>query len=784
MKSRVFKFSSFTFLILLTINSLNAQSFSCGTVASPNHAFTIPPSSATSNQNNYNLPIHFYIITNQGTLPGLALNPNYNLVKHIRESLNFANTAFSSANMSFYPSAFTFYESSALFDAGDQLNSLYNTIHDNDAINVYIVNSYSTFIGRVGQAAQPLASVPINNVLSIRAISAPNLVHVLAHELGHYFNLDHTFRGTGGLSNPESDCTNQGDKICDTPQEPDFDIQVDCGSSTWICTSGCFSCSIPTCTTTHTVLNQSRTFTPDKKNIMGYNDQCFPDHFSLNQKEKMYNELIYNTYRAFLIQGSNPPSVPLPSENAYVYRTNNSGTSPVVSQFGSMPIQLSKTGVSPVTSTTLSTGGPYEVDRGIFLPQNITATIAPTRNGTGYLVPSWGLSLSDLIKIQQHILGTTLLPKPYAWIAADVTNNGLIQDDDKTQIQQVILGNISSFPSVPSWRMVPVFALQDPVFSSEFNSNPFTAIWTMSSGIQVGYNLALIGGTKTYFDDLEINLNNPNINQSSTFSFQAIKSGDVNFSAQVNSANTFRNEDFQPDLRTTEKYRLQSSLENCLEAGKSYSVSIAAQGNNLIYGYQLGIKFDPSHLEISGVDKGSVNYFSLDNFNLKKLKEGEFRTVWLDFEKNEKIRVSEKKDLFKMIVNPRVKVCNLDQILGLNDQTLENLFYDENSRLIDLELTASAQELKKDDINNDILLNVFPNPTSGEINFEISVQSKAKVNISLRDSFGKTVTLNQTVNAGSNKVTLTHELRSLSSGIIYYTIQLSTKAYSGTFFKI
>ncbi len=42
-----------------------------------------------------------------------------------------------------------------------------------------------------------------------------NLGRTLTHELGHFFNLDHTFN-TGSCSS--TSCTNQGDKICDTPQ--------------------------------------------------------------------------------------------------------------------------------------------------------------------------------------------------------------------------------------------------------------------------------------------------------------------------------------------------------------------------------------------------------------------------------------------------------------------------------------------------------------------------------------------------------------------------------------
>lgn len=514
---------------------------------------------------------------------------------------------------------------------------------------------------------------------------------------------------------------------------------------------------------------------------MSYHHSCGLDHFSEMQLGKIYNELTTNQYRDFLIQGPNPPAVSFPTENGYVYRTNNiSGVT--ISQFGDMEVQLSKTGISPITSLTPASGGAYNIDKGIFLPQNTTAKIAPKRNGSSYFDVLNGVTTFDLIKIQQHILGTTTLPKPYAWIAADVTNNAVITDADRLEIQKLIIGVISSFQDVPSWRMVPTFALQNTVFSSEFNDDPFTAIWT--NGDYFGYNQAVTGGTKTYFDDLEINLTNPNIHQSSTFSFQAIKSGDVNFSATVNSLNTFRGEEPVAELRTKEKYQLKSESSNCLEAGKIYQISLAAQGNSILYGYQMGITFNPNVINISGVDYGNTKLFSLDNFNVKSLKEGVIKTVWLDTERGNRVRVSEKKDLFKMLAIPKAPVCDLTQVLQLNDKTLENLFYDENGRLIDLELTVTAQELKGGDSSNDLLLNVFPNPTSGEINFEMKLQTKTKVDISLRDNFGKTLTLNKTLEAGTNRLTMNEDIRSLSSGIIYYTLQIGAKLYTGTFFKL
>lgn len=369
---------------------------------------------------------------------------------------------------------------------------------------------------------------------------------------------------------------------------------------------------------------------------------------------------------------------------------------------------------------------------------------------------------------------------PFAWIAADVNNDGLITTADNIQIQKLILGQITNFLDVPAWRFVPSFALQNQVFLSEFNSDPFSAIWTTSSGEYLGYNQAITGGTKTYFDDLVINLRHPNISQISTFSLEAIKSGDVNFSAAINLSEPEFN---APELRTNEKYRLQNTETNCLEHGKTYAISISAQGDNSIYGYQMGVNFDPNILNVSGVGNGQVKHFSIDDFNLNNLGKGELKTAWLDIKTSEKVKISEKKELFKMFVTAQKRVCNLDQVLYLNDRTLENLFYDENGRLMNLQLFADVQEIKKEDSDN-LLLNLYPNPASNEVNFEINVQSKTKIDITLQDNFGKTISVKKSVEPGISKVTIDKEMSSLSKGIIYYSLTIGTKLYSGTFFTI
>ena len=43
-----------------------------------------------------------------------------------------------------------------------------------------------------------------------------NLGRTVTHELGHFFNLDHTFASTSCLGNPS--CATEGDRVCDTPR--------------------------------------------------------------------------------------------------------------------------------------------------------------------------------------------------------------------------------------------------------------------------------------------------------------------------------------------------------------------------------------------------------------------------------------------------------------------------------------------------------------------------------------------------------------------------------------
>lgn len=96
---------------------------------------------------------------------------------------------------------------------------------------------------------------------------------VLAHEMGHYWGLEHTFEGNGTELADGSNCQTEGDGICDTPGdpyvpfEPSGNYETDCiFDSMLLDANGDF-------------------YDPDVGNIMSYYDCAC--HFSYQQYQRM-----------------------------------------------------------------------------------------------------------------------------------------------------------------------------------------------------------------------------------------------------------------------------------------------------------------------------------------------------------------------------------------------------------------------------------------------------------------------------------------------------------------
>jgi hypothetical protein len=158
---------------------------------------------------------------------------------------------------------FDYINNSTFYDMSDaQFNSLVAVNNNPNAINFYIINSCTNWIGRAG-------SITSRNLVMQNSYCTTG---VSAHEFGHCLNLRHTFRGSPNepigcaeLING-SNCLTCGDVICDTPA----DYYTVNSSGDRVPASG---------------------YSPDITNDMSYYSPSTLNHFSTLQGERMRDAL-------------------------------------------------------------------------------------------------------------------------------------------------------------------------------------------------------------------------------------------------------------------------------------------------------------------------------------------------------------------------------------------------------------------------------------------------------------------------------------------------------------
>jgi hypothetical protein len=116
--------------------------------------------------------------------------------------------------------------------------------------------------------------------------------------------------------------------------------------------------------------------------------------------------------------------------------------------------------------------------------------------------PLNGVSTIDLLLIEKHIKGQSLITDPYLLIAADVNRSGSITTSDLIELRKLILGVISVYSNAKSWMFVPKsFQFPDPAnpwtFPETLEYNPLNTTVTDADfvGIKMGdvNNSAVLG---------------------------------------------------------------------------------------------------------------------------------------------------------------------------------------------------------------------------------------------------------------------------------------------------
>jgi sugar lactone lactonase YvrE len=192
--------------------------------------------------------------------------------------------------------------------------------------------------------------------------------------------------------------------------------------------------------------------------------------------------------------------------------------------------------------------------------QGSVDTITPSKNSD--VSRANGVTSQDVLIVQHYIAHTYQIAGPYGLIAADVDGSGTITSSDYTMMQNLILGNITSFPGNRLWAFVPT-NYSFPNANTPWNfprSRIYTAAATQAS--QPGQD------------------------------FTGIKLGDVNgdwnpLVAKTNSADSVVLS--MPDMT------IAPTTQNI-------SVPIRARNFNGISGFQFTLQWDSTILTYSGMD--------------------------------------------------------------------------------------------------------------------------------------------------------------------------------------
>ena len=326
-----------------------------------------------------------------------------------------------------------------------------------------------------------------------------------------------------------------------------------------------------------------------------------------------------------------------------------------------------------------------------------------------------GVTTNDIILIQKHMLGETLLSSAYSRIAADVNADGRINSLDITELRQVLLNKRNSFSgdnAGKSWKMVDE-----------------SYVFTTSTPERESY---------PEFRDLDATRSNTGMN------FVAVKIGDVNGTARGNQQGGGRSA-----LSSFVGFELEDAE---LRRGESYSIVFRSTDMNEVAGYQYSMNF--AGVEVQGVE-GMGHTMSEANYN----KVGSSLLMSWNGE------VSQEGDLFIVHVLATSDVKLSEAITMTN--TLESEAYTMNGEIRGLHVRfagvseASGYALSQNE----------PNPFKSETRIVFDLPSEMSAKLSISDISGRVLKVYEGVYAGGRNEVIVRRSDLGAAGVLQYTLE-------------
>ncbi len=208
----------FSFLFASAVNNGG-----CGTVAPANYQLNTSDAerssfiSTASRGGIRYVPVTYHVVTKTNGTGGASL-------KTVFDTHCELNTDFAPSQMYFYIYSIVEINDDALWGMSDGQGGTnynlgygaYSTYNETNVVNVYITGELP---GLCGFATFP-GSAPNGGGLFLNEGCCGVGGRTIGHEMGHFFNLDHTFRSTNPVEYVDgSNCATKGDRFCDTPAD-------------------------------------------------------------------------------------------------------------------------------------------------------------------------------------------------------------------------------------------------------------------------------------------------------------------------------------------------------------------------------------------------------------------------------------------------------------------------------------------------------------------------------------------------------------------------------------
>lgn len=290
-------------IILFASSMLNAQSQECGTVPTQGEMDYLDNSQADrdgfsfdpANMDVIQIPIVNHIVRRSNSTGGLTTGQLATAIQNLNTFYAQANIEFVECESVKFINSDTWYDFNSSQDGAiTSANSIPNVL------NIYYFNG---LVSSSGLNLYGYASFPPRPDRIMMKNSCTTSGIILIHEVGHYFSLYHT-HGTSNCGTTDelvngSNCSTSGDRVCDTPADPN--LYYNCSTS--LVDGNCMY------TGNYTDANGQQ-YNPQTNNIMSYSLGTCRSMFTPQQ----FNRAVYSAMndRSYLFcagGGSNEPDL-------------------------------------------------------------------------------------------------------------------------------------------------------------------------------------------------------------------------------------------------------------------------------------------------------------------------------------------------------------------------------------------------------------------------------------------------------------------------------------------